>query len=152
MILRRVKGTIAVALTSTPTVYAKNGAVYASSRDVAAFFGKQHKNVLRDIEALIEDAPSCALNFELTSLRVAMPRGGFRDEPAFDMTRDGFTLLAMGFNGKPALAFKLRYIEEFNRMDAQLRAPVQPVLPDFTDPGEAAIAWGGWPYGSCIWR
>jgi len=63
-----------------------------------------------------------------------MPRGGTRAEPAYEMTRDGFTLLAMGFTGKTALAFKVRYIEEFNRMEAALRAPVQPVLPNFTDP------------------
>lgn len=90
-------------------MYTRNGTAYASSRDVAAFFGKQHKNVVRDIRALIEDAPSCALNFEPTSAKVAMPRGGFRDEPAYEMTRDGFTLLAMGFTGTKAAPFKDRY-------------------------------------------
>jgi phage regulator Rha-like protein len=38
------------------------------------------------------------------------------------MTRDGFTLLAMGFKGKKALGWKLKYIEGFNAMEATLRA------------------------------
>ncbi|WP_454683386.1 Rha family transcriptional regulator [Ancylobacter moscoviensis] len=84
------------------------------SRDVAAFFGKQHKNVVRDIRAMAEDAPSTALNFQPSSYT---DRTG-RTLPAYEMTRDGFTLLAMGFTGKTPLAFKVRYIEEFNRMEA----------------------------------
>lgn len=103
-------------------MYAKGGAVYASSRDVAAFFGKQHTHVLRDIRALIADAPSTASNFGSSEYRDSTGR----TLPAYEMTRDGFTLLAMGFTGKTALAFKVRYIEEFNRMEAQLKAPVQP--------------------------
>lgn len=45
---------------------------------------------------------------------------------SFDMTRDGFTLLAMGLTGKKALQFKLRYIEQFNAMEAELKAQAQP--------------------------
>lgn len=39
--------------TDCPIVHVKDGAVYANSRDVAAFFGKEHKNVLRDVDILI---------------------------------------------------------------------------------------------------
>ncbi len=67
-----------------------------------------------------------------------MPRGGTRQSRTYEMTRDGFTPLAMGFTGKTALAFKVRYIEEFNRMEAQLKMPQAPQLPNFMDPGEAA--------------
>src|SRR5699024_3485192 len=38
------------------------------------------------------------------------------------MNRDGFTLLAMGFTGKKALTFKLKYIEAFNSMEKQIQA------------------------------
>ncbi|GLK85476.1 hypothetical protein GCM10017653_35460 [Ancylobacter defluvii] len=103
---------------------------------MAAFFGKQHPHVLRDIKALISDAPSIASSFGAIELPVKVGFGT-RMDPAYEMTRDGFSLLAMGFTGKRALAFKLRYIEEFNRMEGQLRAPAVPALPDFTDPGEA---------------
>lgn len=117
-------------------MYTREGTVYASSRDVAAFFGKRHDHVLRDIRALMADAPVTAPNFGASSYTDSTGR----TLPAVEMTRDGFTLLAMGFTGKTALAFKVRYIEEFNRMEAQLKAPVQPILPDFTNPAIAARA------------
>lgn len=119
-------------------MYVRNGTAYASSRDVAGFFGKRHDHVLRDIKALIENAPTTAPNFGASSYTDSTGR----TLPAYEMTRDGFTLLAMGFNGKTALAFKVRYVEAFNRMEAQLKAPQAPQLPNFMDPGEAAIAWG----------
>lgn len=96
-----------------------DGRGWASSRDVAAFFGKDHKNVLRDIDALVQEAPACALTFELTSEAVAMPRGGVRQERAFLMDRDGFTLLAMGFTGKKALKFKMDYIAAYSALEAE---------------------------------
>lgn len=103
-------------------MYTPNGTVYASSRDVAAFFGKQHKHVLDSIKALLAEAPSTEPNFRLSEYRDSTGR----TLPAYEMTRDGFTLLAMGFTGKTALAFKVRYIEEFNRMEQELRARAQP--------------------------
>lgn len=54
-----------------------------------------------------------------------MPNGGARKDRAFNMTRDGFTLLAMGFTGKKALGFKLQYIQQFNFMEEMLKAPVK---------------------------
>jgi len=55
--------------------------------------------------------------------------GATRESPAYNLTRDGFTLLAMGFTGKKALAFKLAYIDAFNRMEAGLRPPQIPRRP-----------------------
>jgi Rha family phage regulatory protein len=74
--------------------------VVANSKDVAAYFGKTHKNVLRDISVLLSNDPRCRLKIEPTSIQSRMPNGGTRQLRAFDMTRDGFTLLAMGFTGK----------------------------------------------------
>lgn len=37
--------------------------------------------------------------------------GRNKEQPMFIMNQDGFTLLAMGFNGKKAMEFKLKYIE-----------------------------------------
>ena len=56
------------------------------------------------------------------------------------MTRDGFSLLAMGWTGAKALAFKVTYIDRFNAMEAALKAPAQPALPDFSNPALAARA------------
>lgn len=44
-----------------------------------------------------------------------------KEYPMIYMNRDGFTLLAMGFTGKKALDFKLKYIQAFNKMEQQIR-------------------------------
>ena len=109
-----------------PRVFAKGGEVFANSRDVAALFEKRHDNVLRDIENLIVAAPELAegrlLKFEESFVEVETGNGTFRQFRTFDMTRDGFSVLAMGFTGPRALKWKLRYIEAFNLMEAALRA------------------------------
>jgi anti-repressor protein len=101
-----------------PIVRVRDGVVYASSLDVAAFFGKRHDHVVRDVRKILVDQPDFSLpNFgeqEYVSEKN-------QKQPCFDMTRDGFTLLVMGFTGKKAAEFKIRYIQEFGRMEAALR-------------------------------
>ena len=84
-----------------------------TSRDVATNFCKKHKNVLRDIDALQKDMPKIEPIFFETKL----PDEYGRKQRAYLMNRDGFTLLAMGFTGKKALEWKLRYIAAFNEME-----------------------------------
>src|SRR5690554_5793386 len=60
--------------------------------------------------------------------------------PMYYMNRDGFTLLAMGFTGKKALEFKLKYIEAFNRMEQQLKELNQPSYM-IDDPIKRAEKW-----------
>lgn len=122
--------------TNTPIVIIKNNAVVANSRDVADYFSKSHKHVLDSIDDLLSEAPSCGSDFRLTSFEVPMPRGGSRSERSYDMTRDGFTILAMGFTGKKALQFKLKYIEQFNAMEAELKAQAQPAAVTATSSDE----------------
>lgn len=64
----------------------------ASSRDIAEHFGKEHRNVLRDIDDLKKDV----LNFEQMFLSTEIPDNYGRPHRAYLMNRDGFTLLAMG--------------------------------------------------------
>lgn len=87
---------------------------------VAGHFGKKHKSVLRDIAKL---RPKCLIsfcehNFVPTSIDISQPNGGTRQERAYLLTRDGFTLLVMGFTGAAAVAWKLKYIEAFNALEA----------------------------------
>ena len=112
--LRTVRGR------TEPVVTTRDGKIVANSEDVSAYFGKQHSGVLRAIRSLISNDNSCACNFAFTSRDVQMPSGGNRPVPTCDMTRDGFTLLAMGFTGKRALNWKLKYIEAFNAMELAL--------------------------------
>ncbi|MEO5328752.1 MAG: Rha family transcriptional regulator [Magnetococcus sp. THC-1_WYH] len=93
-----------------------NGRPTARSIDVAEHFEKRHDNVLRDIRALEIPDEYRLLNFEETFVQVETPKGGTRMDPAFDMTRDGFTLLVMGWTGGKAMQFKIAYLEAFNRM------------------------------------
>lgn len=88
-----------------------------TSLDVAATFGKEHKNVLRDIENLGCSVDFNRLNFEPISYVDAM----HRKQKAYVMTRDGFTLLVMGYTGDLAMRFKEAYIKQFNAMEAALQ-------------------------------
>ena len=100
----------------------QNGEPVASSRDVAKRFGKEHRNVMRDIENLMSEG---VLKIEQTPLfyktEYTHPQN-HQKYPMYLMNRDGFSLLAMGFTGKEAVQWKLKYIEAFNQMEQQLAA------------------------------
>lgn len=105
-----------------PVVSVVNNTVTALSTDVAKLFSKLHKDVLRSIRSLIEQAPSLnERNFALVEVKDAKGE----NRPAYRMDRKGFVLLAMGFTGEVALKFKIAYIDTFDRMEEQLRAQKQ---------------------------
>jgi len=107
-----------------PIVTVEDGHPVTTSLEVARIFGKSHDDVLRRVRNLLAELPSeRARNFAETFIDVQGPNGSVRQSPFYRLTRDGFTVLAMGFTGKKALAFKLAYIDAFNRMEAQLRRP-----------------------------
>ena len=93
-----------------------------SSRVVAEAFEKEHKHVLRDIQKLTEPNSGLSedftkLNFELSSYKDSTGRS----LPCYFLTRDGFSLLAMGFTGEKALKFKVDFISAFNSMENELK-------------------------------
>lgn len=94
----------------------QNGEPVASSRQIAESFGKEHKDVLRAIENI--KAQNCALTSMFFPTTYTAGTG--KAYPMYLMNRDGFTLLAMGFTGKAALEWKLKYIAAFNAMEKQL--------------------------------
>ncbi len=105
-------------LLSAPALNVTNGRPTTLSTQVASFFGKLHKNVIRDIKNLIDSVPELGrLNFELSSY---INEQG-KEQPCFVMDRKGFVLLAMGFTGEQALKFKIAYIDAFDAMEEQLR-------------------------------
>ncbi len=113
---------VKVALAEKPRLIVAEGRVWTTSWVVAERFERRHDNVIRDIRALAKDAPSawCRLNFEETSLAVAQPNGGFRQESAYRISRDAFSILAMGFTDGRALQWKIAYVEAFNVMEVSL--------------------------------
>lgn len=87
-----------------------------TSRVVAKHFGKRHDNVLRDIRALECPPEFHLLNFEEREFKDH--RGQMY--PEFEMTRDGFTILSMGFTGGKAMEWKLKFLAAFNAMEQSL--------------------------------
>lgn len=103
-----------------PVVVVRDGKVFTDSRSVAEFFEKQHFHVLRDIDNLLKAEPELAAsNFGCG--HYTLPSTGSQQHRLYTMDRDGFTLLAMGFTGPKALRWKLKYIEAFNTMEAQIK-------------------------------
>ena len=95
------------------------------SRAVAQFFGKEHKNVLRDIVRITDQQSGLTeefrrLNFEQSSYTNEQGK----KQPCFYLTRDGFTMLAMGYTGKKAMHFKELYIRRFNEMESFIKTLV----------------------------
>jgi Rha family phage regulatory protein len=114
-----------------------NGQAVTNSVKVAEKFGKEHKHVLESIRKLMTAENSAVLQMFEESTYVNEQN---KTQPMYLMNRDGFTLLAMGFTGTKAMAFKIDYINAFNKMESKIKKSLI-TLPDFTDPAEAAMAW-----------
>ncbi|ECJ3538041.1 Rha family transcriptional regulator [Salmonella enterica] len=109
---------MATALTlSHPEVTIENGRAVTTSVAVAEYFRKMHKDVLKKIDNLDCSAEFNERNFAPVDYTDA--KGEKR--PAYQITKNGFVFLVMGFTGKKAAAFKEAYIAEFDRMENELR-------------------------------
>ena len=98
-------------------VYLKNDEPVCSSLQVAEKFGKEHRNVLQNVDNLIAENLAVKSMFKLSSYKADNGQS-YRQ---FYMNRDGFSLLVMGFTGKKALDWKLQYIKAFNQMEKFIR-------------------------------
>lgn len=115
----------------TPKVFEYNGKILTTSFDVAAYFQKTHDNVLKKIRSVVSDCDPeyHAVNFNEMFQEVEVANGAVRKSPYFELTRDAFVLIVMGFTGKRALQWKIDYINAFNRMEATLHGTL-PALPN----------------------
>jgi Rha family phage regulatory protein len=91
---------------TTPTI---------SSLQLAEHFGIRHRDVLRDIRAITRKTPETFAERNFAPSEYVDTTG--RILPCYNLTRDGFTLLAMGYNSARAIQWKLRYIEAFNALE-----------------------------------
>lgn len=103
--------------------------LFVTSLDISNYFGKRHTDVLRAIDALECSADFAKRNFALVkeSMTYVDSEGVKRQKETkrighYQMTRDGFTFLCMGFTGAQAAQWKERYITAFNQMETALRA------------------------------
>lgn len=106
-------------MTNTLGIIIENNRPVVSSRKVAEIFEKEHRRVLQDIREL-----SCGDDFRLHNfVQSSYINSQDKEQPEYLLTRDGFTLLAMGFTGAKAMQWKIKYIEAFNKMEAELSNP-----------------------------
>ena len=88
-----------------------------SSLDIAETFEKRHDHVIRDIREL-----ECSEEFRLSNFgESSYINAQNKKQPMYYVTRDGFTLLAMGYTGEKAMKFKEAYIKQFNVMEKMLQ-------------------------------
>lgn len=109
-------------------IHINNGASFTTSLLIAEKFGKRHDTVLRAIRNLESPADFNERNFAAVDYVDA--KGELR--PMYNITRDGFSFLAMGFTGKDAAGWKVKFLEAFNAMEREL---LQQGVPD------ASHAW-----------
>ena len=113
----------------------RKGIPMASSRKVAEIFNKRHDHVLRDIQSITDPKSGVSENFRLRNFaEITYKDSTGRKLPEYLLTRDGFTLLTMGFTGKKAMQFKEAYIGQFNAMEEFIKSLSAAKLefPEFT--------------------
>src|SRR5690554_4996583 len=96
----------------------QDGNLVVNSREIAENFEKRHDHVLDAVRNIITENSGLIGKYFIESSYKA---GTGKSYTEYLLTRDGFTLLAMGLTGKKALEWKLRYIEAFNRMESALK-------------------------------
>lgn len=109
----------------------KDHQTVTTSEIVAKVFGKQHKNVLRDIKSLLDDCDEdfAKLNFELCFKINELQNG--RPTPYYNLTKNGFMLLVMGYKSKKAMGIKISYIKAFDYMAEELSKGSQTLLEQY---------------------
>lgn len=128
-------------MTDLIDVHQSNGVLVTTSRNIAEVFGKRHADVLRDIENISSQIPNeqnadlrsglnkpFVQNSNLTSgffiASTYQPDPNGRSYPEYLITKDGLTLLVMGYTGEKAMGFKIAYIKRFNEMEALLQEKI----------------------------
>ena len=114
-------------------VFEQGGRPVTTSRIVAEHFEKQHQHVMRDIREII-DSPDLDSEFSQSKIGLAKDFSELNFElvdyvdlqgkprPEYLITKDGFTLLVMGYTGAKAMQFKVAYINAFNKMEAAMQS------------------------------
>ena len=103
----------------------KHDTTRVDSRFVAQYFEKRHDHVLRDIEKITDPKSGLSEEFKAANFTKSVYADSTgRKLKCYLMTRDGFTLLAMGYTGQKAMQFKELYIKCFNEMEEFIKALV----------------------------
>jgi Rha family phage regulatory protein len=102
-----------------------NDTARVDSLFVAEFFEKRHDHVIRDIRKITDPKSGLSENFIGTNFKSDSYKDSTgRKLPCYFMTRDGFTMLVMGYSGQKAMKFKELYIRRFNEMECFIKTLV----------------------------
>lgn len=121
--------TLSTPTTTKPAIKIIDRQAVTTSHDIARCFRKQHKDVLRKIESLDCSHDFHERNFAPMIIDTNIGKGAVRQDKAYNITRDGFVFLAMGFTGQRAAQFKEAYIEAFNEMEVRLQKQAEQFNP-----------------------
>lgn len=92
---------------------------------VAELFEKNHKEVLRDIRKITDPLSGLSEEFRQRNFAPSSYRNQQnKKQPCYYLTRDGFTMLVMGYTGQKAMQFKELYIKRFNEMESMIKSLV----------------------------
>ena len=92
---------------------------------VAELFEKNHKEVLRDIRKITDPTSGLSEEFRQRNFAPSSYRNQQnKKQPCYYLTRDGFTMLVMGYTGQKAMQFKELYIKRFNEMESMIKSLV----------------------------
>ena len=97
-----------------------NKQAVTTSLVLAEAFDKRHKHVLEAISSKINSAENSAQYKKMFAETTYTDKSG-KQNKMYYLNRDGFTFIAMGFTGRKADEFKLKYIDAFNKMEEQIR-------------------------------
>lgn len=114
-------------------LYEKNGQPFCDSLQVAETFGKSHDMILRDVRRLLE---KCGRDFGHPNFAESSYKNSQnKKQPKYLLSKDGFTLLVMGYTGQKAMQFKIAYINRFNQMENFIKSllATKEEFPAFTD-------------------
>ncbi len=117
--------TITSAKSSDLVFITQDNQLVTDSIKVAEYFGKRHHHVLDKLKSL-----ECSSEFAKTNFCVCHKNNELQNgkpQPFYQMTKDGFMFLVMGFTGKRAAEIKERYINAFNEMQSRLSRPASPL-------------------------
>ncbi len=99
-----------------------------NSQIVSDYFAKRRRDVLRKIDQILDDAPSefTSAHFCAHVQKIDLGQGANRNSKIYQMTKDGFMFLVMGFTGAKAAQLKINFINAFNEAQAKLSRTTHP--------------------------
>ncbi|TQR23056.1 Rha family transcriptional regulator [Campylobacter sp. MIT 97-5078] len=110
-------------MTKTLKIYdlaISNDKVYINSLKLAEVFEKRHADLMRAIKALPQDNFR-KRNFAFSFYTRETGNGTIKKYPYYNLTRDAFALLVMGFTGEKAYQWKVEFIKAFNLMEEKIK-------------------------------